>query len=162
VNESKLLLAAIRADPLELTPQAAYRDWARDNPECIRVAIESAVAEVELLTAFGIGVGRVKGDTPETRQARFDRERLALFADADAFAASMAWLATRGKRRTVDGGSYGYKHDVERHWQGTEWPVYVPNGSFIAAVVCSGFTWKYDAGGPNVLVGISRRKPRAQ
>jgi uncharacterized protein (TIGR02996 family) len=158
MSDGPALLAAIRANPLELTPQLMYLDWAKENPDAVRAMLEAACEAIPRLTANGVGIGDQKDDTPAKRVERFHAWRAELLREHVAFAASMAWLATRGKRKSVDGNSYSYKHAVERHWN-DKTParyVYVPNGAFIAAVVCSGFTWAYHYG-PNVTVGISRK-----
>ena len=167
-DDGALLLAAIRAHPLELTAQLAYRDWADEHPERVRAMIAAAAAELPDLTAFGVGMYHDRTRTvtatcpPERWRERFDHERAALLGCQSGFAAAMAWLATRGRRATADAArdSYGYKHDVERAWEATPHPVYVANGELIAAAVASGVVWKRVPFSPNVTLGVSRRPPR--
>lgn len=169
MNDRVALLSAIHAHPRELTPRVQLIDWAEENSELVRASIDAVIKQVPRLTAFGIGVSQVHrrpGEPRETHdqwQVRFNSERECLLKSVEAFAASLGWLATRGRRATVDRNrdSYGYKHDVERDLRDLGHPVYVANGVFIAAAIDSGFAWKLIDHGlsPNVMFGISRRAP---
>lgn len=153
------LLNQITASPEELTLQLAFRDWCGENPEYMELCLKYAVRKLSDLTASGVGIPFRQDETEDDGDRRFDSERTALFESVDAFAVSLAWLATRGRRRSVDRGrdSYNYKHDVERVWGDTDHPVYVPQGSLIAAAIVSGFPWRVVPGDLSVMIGISRR-----
>lgn len=156
MDDGAALLRSIRLHPAERVPQFAYRDWANENPDAIRRMLESAVAYCDLLTADGIGLEWTWQGT-ETPKERWASSRAALLESHDGFAASMVWLATRAKRKTPDHSSYHYKHEVERFWDDTPHEVYVANGVFIAAAICSGFGWRRHGTSVNVGVCISRR-----
>jgi hypothetical protein len=71
-----------------------------------------------------------------------------------AFVASCKWLSDCQFNKTVQSNSwssYGLKEIVER-----EYGMYVPNGSFIAAVLYIGAPHRPFPDSPNVMVGIAR------
>src|SRR5262245_56570849 len=104
MTDGEMLLTAIRTNPLELTPRLAYHDWAEEHPDTVRAQIAAvmAVPGLEFLTRFGFGVGRRVGESSEDRQERIRLSRLELLANLEEFVVAVAWLATKGKRATVD------------------------------------------------------------
>uniref|UniRef100_UPI003F4998ED hypothetical protein n=1 Tax=Sphaerisporangium sp. CA-236357 TaxID=3240030 RepID=UPI003F4998ED len=106
------------------------------------------------LNSFGIGVYNQRRKPLEQRQAELATNRQKLADDEARVLETAAWLRkniTPIKTPTVN--SYGMKHVMER---ATPTRRYVTNGTFIAAALIAGYTFKYTEG-PNVLFGMSAR-----
>jgi hypothetical protein len=68
------------------------------------------------------------------------------------FIRAVEWLRHIPRRKTVNLGSYGLKHQAER-WGGD----YVSNGALIAAAIQLGFEVKRIPGTPNALINVAGR-----
>jgi hypothetical protein len=66
------------------------------------------------------------------------------------FIRAVEWLSHIPRRKTVNLGSYGLKHQAER-WSGD----YVSNGALIAAAIHLGFKLEHVSGTPNALINVA-------
>jgi hypothetical protein len=159
-TEGDLLLSAIRDAPHEMTLKLGFLDWCDENARLVGCWIARAIAREPMLTDQGIGYRNTNGTRCRPTDVLFKQSRAWMPTAVRPFAASLAWLATRGKRKTMNPRrvSYGLKHDVERAFEAAA-PGYVPQGVFIAAAIHAGFGWQWVPGTPNCQHAISSRPP---
>ena len=125
-----------------------------------------AIAAVPDLTYFGVGIGdgyrvrREKGrEFVRQETARLQAE---LFTHLDEIATCADWLKHLEPIKGITPGlhSYGHKHRVEGWTEANGERQYIANGSFIAAAIGLGFTYRIIVGTPNVAFGFSKRSLR--
>jgi len=158
--------------PAAAGEEAFFTSW---NPliettvEEARDLLAQALKKEPRLTYFGVGIfgeGRRRreaarsGNGTEAIDREFQEERLALAKHLDEIAACADWV--KRQRRIASFNlkhtSYGYKHLVERWFQGGGPYQYVSNGSFIAAALGLGFDGKPDSPvSPNLHFQFSQR-----
>ncbi len=109
------------------------------------------------LTIQGYGISNLyKGDDREGEFKRA-REELELHVNLDAIAKAVAWLNTKGRRKTVNtraGSTYGIKHVFEA--DSAKGGCYITNGEFIAAALIAGFEVP-DGGELNPFINVSSK-----
>jgi hypothetical protein len=87
------------------------------------------------------------------RAAGFVKARADLRDDGVSyFLRAVEWLNHIPRRKSVNLGSYGLKHQAER-WGGA----YVSNGALIAAAIHLGFKVERVRGTPNALINVAGR-----
>lgn len=123
----------------------------------------AAIAQEPYLTHNGIRYTADWRKTVEENRQEFLDQRSELEATGlEQFRRCCEWLKGCKKIKTLNTsmGSYTLKHRVER-WATRRGVVdyYVSNGTFIAAAIHCGFTWKWILDTPNVWLNISKRSP---
>jgi uncharacterized protein (TIGR02996 family) len=159
-SDGEMLLAAIVAAPHEMLPKLLFLDWAQENAEQVRQWIARAAARERLLTEQGIGYRAANGIRLQPSDRAFKKSRVSLRTAIKPFAACLAWLAPRGKRRTMHPllVSYEWKHAVEAAFE-RDLSLYIPEGVFIGAAIHAGFGWERVPGSLSARHGISGRDP---
>ena len=125
------------------------------NNRSAQPLIKGVPVDVELVA---LDKALIDGVDAVPRDRAFQREREHLREALDQVAASADWLAQQKVTKTVrrKNASYGYKHRVEEWFAARRAPQYVSNGSFIAAAVGRGLTYRRcDPDSPNVYFNIS-------
>ncbi|WP_439622501.1 hypothetical protein [Gemmata sp.] len=165
-TDGDILLAAVRAEPLDVSRKLAFVDWCGDYPETVSSWLAAAADHEPLLTVDGVGYpvpipgrSRYRIGRDDTSD-RFRIWRDTLFNRPTEFGACVAFLAACTTRRTCDprANSYSLKHRVERHYEGA-YHIYIPNGALIAAALHLGFKCERLPDSLNAVHNISRRSP---
>jgi len=107
-------------------------------------SIDAVMSEWKDLTCWGFS--RLGAEGFEKARAELRTEGASYFLHA------IDWLGHIPKRKTVNYGSYGLKHQAERWARG-----YVSNGALIAAAIHLGFKVKRVPGTPNALINVAGR-----
>lgn len=119
--------------------------------------IQSIIQEIPELTTDGYGV-------LEDKKADFEASQKLLFSESseDAFWACCEYIQFLRPTKNINGNgptSYQLKHKVEK-W--ADYPVYVPNGIFIAAAIHSGLQFKRIKGSVNALFNLNDRSGKCR
>jgi len=125
-----------------------------------REALLDLMAKEPQLTSFGFGIYNGLPLDLKIRDNEYAKCREELRTDTERISVLMHWLREHIRpRKTINRqhSSYGLKHYVERYFQAKGAPIYVPNGSFIAAALLVGYSCRRYPGSPNPDFGMSER-----
>lgn len=119
--------------------------------------IQSVIQEIPELTADGCGV-------LEDRKAEFEASQKLLFSESseDAFWACCEYIQFLRPTKNISANyptSYHWKTKAE-NW--ADFPVYVPNGIFIAAAIHSGLQFKRIKESVNLLFNLNDRSGKCR
>jgi hypothetical protein len=169
-------LRNVQAPRTERPPSVSLdeREWhplLQTTREEAAALLTKALAREPRLCGFGIGLGAETQRRVEARMAtgseasvdaEFKVDREYLSENLQQVAACADWIKLRRVVATFnrDSTSYGYKHQVERWFNGRQQPyVYVANGSFIAAALGLGLDAKRQSpSSPNLYFKFSKNQ----
>lgn len=116
------------------------------------LSLAAVMEQHPLLSYFGIGAFRHRGQTAEQRRAEIAAGRTTLIEHEESVREIAIWLRDNVRPiKTPTVGSYGMKHVVEKTISR-----YVSNGEFIAAALIAGYPYRH-IDGPNADFGMSAR-----